>query len=198
MSLARQKTFEPDQILDRTIGIFLSRGYDETSIQDIVDVTKVLPGSLYNAFGSKKSIYLQALERFIQVSQFNVTLSNAETAPPRATIQKLFSDLVDGTDKPGAAGYCLVSKALMEFGDKDKEVAAWLQNLFARSEAQLERLVERGQELGEISKSRSARELSQFLASSIQGMQMMSRLERDEDKLRTIANLALTVLDDTN
>ena len=198
MSLARQKTFEPDQILDRTIGIFLSRGYDETSIQDIVDVTKVLPGSLYNAFGSKKSIYLQALERFIQVSQFNVTLSKAETAPPRATIEKLFSDLVHGTDKPGAAGYCLVSKALMEFGDKDEEVAAWLQNLFATSEMQLERLVERGQELGEISKSRPARELSQFLSSSIQGMQMMSRLERDEDKLRTIANLALTVLDDTN
>ena len=193
--MARHKGFVPDDVIDKSIDVFLAKGYEATSVKDIVETTNVHPGSLYNAFGSKKEIFKKALERFVQVSRFNVTLAEAETAPPRATIERLFHDLIDSTGQRGAVGKCLVTNAVMELGGVDDEVTAWLEALFQTSEKLLCRLIERGQAAGEIASPRPARELARFLAGTVQGMQMMSRLGSAREELRAVSRIALSVLD---
>ena len=149
--MARHREFEPTEVIDKSIDVFLSKGYDGAAIRDLIEVTNVKSGSLYNSFGSKKQMFKNALERFVEVSQFNITLADAETAPPRETIEKLFFDLIEVTDKRGAVGKCLISRATMEVGGVDKEITAWLQEVFEKSERLLCRLIERGQAAGEIS-----------------------------------------------
>ena len=83
----------------------------------------------------------------------------------------------------------------MEVGGVDKEITAWLQEVFEKSERLLCRLIERGQAAGEISSFRSPKELAQFLAITVQGMQVMARFERDNKKFRAIAETALAALD---
>ena len=193
--MARQREFEPTEVIDKSIDVFLSKGYEGAAIRDLIEVTNVKSGSLYNSFGSKKQMFKNALERFVEVSQFNITLADAETAPPRETIEKLFFDLIDVTDKRVAVGKCLISRATMEVGGVDKEITAWLQEVFEKSERLLCRLIERGQAAGEISSFRSPKELAQFLAITVQGMQVMARFERDNKKFRAIAETALAALD---
>jgi TetR/AcrR family transcriptional regulator, transcriptional repressor for nem operon len=196
--MARHKDFVPEDVIEKSIDVFLAKGYEATAIKDIVDATNVHPGSLYNEFGSKKEIYKQALEHFSKISKFNLNLANAEIAPPRATIEKLFFDLIDSTSERGSVGHCLISKAAMEIGGVDEEITAWLKVVFKKSESLLSRLIERGQAAGEITSSRPPQELAQFLASTVQGMQVMARFERDKKKFRAIAKIALATLDQTD
>ncbi len=196
--MARNKNFSSVEVIDKSIDVFLTKGYEATAIKDLVKATNVHPGSLYNVFGSKKKIYIEALERFINVSQFNITLADAEKSPPRATIEKLFYDLIEITDQHGAVGKCLISNAAMELGGVDDEITAWLKAVFKRSENLLCRLIERGQAAGEITSSRPPLQLAQFLAITVQGMQVMARFESDKNKLHAIAKTALATLDQTD
>ena len=71
--MARYREFERADVIDKSIDVFLSKGYGATAIKDIVNATNVHPGSLYNTFGNKKNIFKDALKRFVKVSQFNIT-----------------------------------------------------------------------------------------------------------------------------
>ena len=196
--MARYREFERADVIDKSIDVFLSKGYGATAIKDIVNATNVHPGSLYNTFGNKKNIFKDALKRFVKVSQFNITLAEAEVAPPRATIEKLFIDLIESTNKRGSVGRCLISRATMEVGGLDDEITNWLKTVFEESESLLCRLIERGQVAGEIKSSRPATELAQFIAITVQGMQVMARFERNTEKLHAIAETALATLDQTD
>jgi len=196
--MARHKEFVPEDVIEKSIDVFLTKGYEATAIKDIVDSTNVHPGSLYNAFGSKKELYKKALEHFTKISKFNLNLANAEVAPPRATIEKLFFDLIESTNERGSVGHCLISKAAMEVGGVDEEITILLKSVFEKSENLLCRLIERGQAAGEIPSPRPARQIAQFLASTVQGMQLVARFERDKKKLRAIAETALATLDQTD
>ena len=193
--MARKREFNSLDVIDSSIDVFLSKGFEAAGIKDIVEATNVHPGSLYNTFGNKKEIIKGALKRFSEVSQFNLTLADAEKAQPRAAIEKLFYDLIETSEKRGSVGKCLLSNAAMELGGVDKGVTALLNEVFSESEDLLCRLIERGQEAGEISSQRPARHLAQFLANTVQGMQLMARFDSDKEKLRAIASMALETLD---
>jgi TetR/AcrR family transcriptional regulator, transcriptional repressor for nem operon len=63
--MARPREFDAEEVLDRSMREFWARGYRETSVDDLVEVTGVRPGSLYNAFpGGKRRLFLEALARY--------------------------------------------------------------------------------------------------------------------------------------
>lgn len=62
--MARPKTFDHDQVLDRAVELFWRKGYEATSIQDLVEAMGIQRGSLYAAFGSKQDLFLAVLDRY--------------------------------------------------------------------------------------------------------------------------------------
>ena len=62
--MARTKEFDQEQALDAAMNLFWERGYEATSIQDLVEATGVQRQSLYDTFGSKHELFLQSLMRY--------------------------------------------------------------------------------------------------------------------------------------
>ena len=69
--MARNK--HPEQtvqlILDTATRLFLQKGYDETTLQDIIDATKLSKGAIYHHFASKEAILIAVVDR---MGDFNV------------------------------------------------------------------------------------------------------------------------------
>ena len=63
--MARHKEFDPDVALDRALELFWERGYEATSMADLVDHLGIGRASLYATFGSKHELYLKALDRYL-------------------------------------------------------------------------------------------------------------------------------------
>ena len=59
-----EKQFDPDTALDKAMQAFWAHGYDATSIQDLVDCMGINRGSMYATFGDKRSLFIQALNRY--------------------------------------------------------------------------------------------------------------------------------------
>jgi hypothetical protein len=54
-------------LLDKAVAVFWAKGYEATSMQDLVDAMGIQRGSLYATFGSKQQLFLQSLERYGKV-----------------------------------------------------------------------------------------------------------------------------------
>lgn len=60
--MGKRKTFDPDEVLLQVGQLFITNGYNGTSIGDIVEATGLLRGSLYATFGSKQGMFIAALK----------------------------------------------------------------------------------------------------------------------------------------
>src|ERR1700761_2243502 len=59
--MARPREFDRDVALDRAIGVFWANGFAATSTEDLTAAMGIGRQSLYNAFGDKRRLYLEAL-----------------------------------------------------------------------------------------------------------------------------------------
>ena len=62
--MARPVSFDREQVLERATAVFWERGFCETSMSQLVDATRLQPGSLYAAFRSKEGLFLEALDHY--------------------------------------------------------------------------------------------------------------------------------------
>lgn len=63
--MGRPRGFDEATVVASAAGLFLERGYEASSIDDLVAATGVHRGSLYKAFGSKRGLFLAALRRSV-------------------------------------------------------------------------------------------------------------------------------------
>jgi AcrR family transcriptional regulator len=59
--MGRPRSFDEDAAVARAAALFADRGYEGTSIDDLVQALGVHRGSLYSTFGSKRALYLRVL-----------------------------------------------------------------------------------------------------------------------------------------
>ncbi len=64
--VGRPREFDVEQVLDAAMKAFWANGYESTSLADLVSVTGLHKGSLYQAFGDKHSLFIQTLNRYLQ------------------------------------------------------------------------------------------------------------------------------------
>lgn len=64
--MARTKEFDPDAALRAALELFWRRGYEATSMSDLVEHLGVGRASIYATFGNKRELYLKALARYEQ------------------------------------------------------------------------------------------------------------------------------------
>jgi TetR/AcrR family transcriptional repressor of nem operon len=77
--MARPRQFEEIQVIEKLMKVFWDKGYEATSMQDLVDASGLLKGSLYGAFGDKRALYLAALRHYDRTRiQAGIDMLNAE------------------------------------------------------------------------------------------------------------------------
>jgi AcrR family transcriptional regulator len=63
----RPRAFDERVILRRVLDVFWDKGYDATSMSDLVKETGVNTPSLYATFGNKEQLYMRAVELYIEL-----------------------------------------------------------------------------------------------------------------------------------
>src|ERR1700740_3075304 len=62
--MARTKEFDPQQALETAMHTFWRLGYERTSLDVLMQETGIARQSLYDTFGDKRALYLQALAQY--------------------------------------------------------------------------------------------------------------------------------------
>src|ERR1700745_2944287 len=120
--MAGVKQFDRNEALDRAMAAFWGRGYQGTSIDDLVQATRIGRGSLYGTFGDKRQLFLAALDRYwntIAMEMF-AELSKPDT---RHAMEGMFEALIRRASKPRFPRGCLFTNTSLECPTCGDEIA---------------------------------------------------------------------------
>lgn len=191
--MARPREFDRDFVLDRAIEVFWTRGYDRTSVQDLVETMGIQRGSLYGAFGGKQQLFLEALDRYEARFYERMVEILSETLPARERIARIFRDVVlDCACESGSRG-CFITNTAVALSEGDEETASRVRQNLSRVEDAFEGALARADE---ISGRHQPRALARFLTNGLQGLRVLSRCCVDVDMLQDVVDVTLSVLDE--
>lgn len=193
--MARPRTFEEDTVLDAAMNTFWQKGFEATSIQDLVRETGLNRASMYASFGDKKALFLRVLDHYSQKVTSLRTAKLRDVEDGRAAIIETFRDVMHFGSRDGRNKGCLMVNSGMELAPHDSETAAIAQSSFRRLEDLFAAALKRARDQGNLPQTKDIRALARFLAGSLNGLQLMARRGADEDTLRDYVDVTLTVLD---
>ncbi|MFO0624810.1 MAG: TetR family transcriptional regulator [Polyangiales bacterium] len=186
--MARPREFEEDDVLERALALFWSRGYDATSVQDLVDATGLSRASLYGAFGDKDALFRRVLDRYIHRASPLGALDPARPAPE--ALRALLRAWVEGAcDDRGPRGCFLLVSATS--GADTAQAREILAASVADTERRLTAYLRERQAAGELPARRDPRDLARLLVVTQQGIASMARVGLDRALLRAAAKEAL-------
>ena len=193
--MPRKKEFDVDTVLDRAMEAFWTRGYEATSLNDLLDCMQIQRASLYNAFGDKHTLFLETLRRYDVVLRRAEVARRMQMPSPRHAILSLFQDAVTATVKHGARNGCFLINTALELSPHDKEVAEIVRVAFTHMEQKFFRkMIEKGRAVGEIAKSVVPAPTARALLSLLIGLVVLSRSRPEKLLLESIAKQAETLL----
>jgi TetR/AcrR family transcriptional repressor of nem operon len=188
--VARTKEFDEDVALRAAMDLFWRKGFEATSMQDLVDHLGIGRGSIYATFGSKHELYLLALDRYGELSGDRALelLSGPGPALPavRAYIEGFLSDAL--ADRKG----CLVTNTAVEC-PRDQPMARRVESNWDGLETAIAGTLMRARAQGELAEDRDPRALARFLVTFVQGLKVLAKVP-DERRMRDAVDQALTLL----
>ena len=189
--MARLREYDRDEVLEKAMRVFWSKGYECTSMQDLVAAMGINRGSLYAEFGDKERLHLAALERFYDneiAPQFAI-LDRPDSLA--ANLRELFTSVAE-SERSGLG--CMMSHAAVELCPDEAEVGSVVGAGLRRAEATMHRALIRARDAGELSADRDLRALARYLVSSVNGLRVMSRAIDDPKTMRDIVETTLSIV----
>ena len=188
--MARPKEFEREDALADAIKVFSDRGFAGASTDAVLEAMRISRQSMYDTFGGKRQLYLEALGRY-NAQSVSAIVRSIESAPtPLAGVEAALLDFAARPSADAALG-CLGVGSVCEFGVADAEVRKINEASGARLEKAFERALVAAQRAGEIAADLSPRATAQYLLAMLSGMKVAARGGASRAALKDMARLAL-------
>lgn len=191
----RSKDFDEEEILKKAIYIFWEKGYNATSIHDLIAGMGIGRSSIYHAFGDKHNLFVKALERY-QAEGTAKILAIIDHAPSlKIALETLLNGVVtDALDQTCPKG-CFKINAEVEVAAQDEVVCKLVYNDDLLIEAALHAAFKRAQQNGEIKASKDPLALARFFCNTIAGMRVYAKFRTERQFFEDICKTAMLVIE---
>lgn len=193
--MGRHKEFDRDQALQKAMEVFWARGYEAASIETLVEQMGINRQSLYDTFGDKHALYLQALDRYREVESRRLFELLERSSSVKTALRQLFAGVIEqslgGRERRG----CFMANAMSELAGRCKETAARTGSNMAAIEEAFYRALVRGTKDGELKRVHQPRAVARFLFCNLQGVLLTAKAAPDRETLEDVVKITLSVVD---
>jgi TetR/AcrR family transcriptional repressor of nem operon len=194
--VARIKEFDPEAALQSALELFWRRGYEATSMSDLVEHLGIGRASLYATFGSKHELYMKALDRYEQGGLPRIVRELSQPGPAlpavRAVVRRYAAEAAD--EELRRCG-CLITNTAAELAPHDPAAARSVERNWDQLETVLHSALVRAQVQGELPADRDPLALARTLLVLMQGLRVVGKASADPARVRDAAEQALALLD---
>jgi len=189
-----EKSFDSDEILDRAAKVFWAKGYEGASMAELIEATGINKGSVYNAFGTKKNLFTQALLKYDRDQRRAALIELTAMNAPVAAIQALFEGLVAQSLADTERKGCFLVNTALDLPNHDQDTEETVKAALSEFEQFFERQIELGHKTGAIPESVDPKLTAKVLLSLVVGLRVLARGVYDEDSLKALSDQALTLI----
>jgi TetR/AcrR family transcriptional regulator, transcriptional repressor for nem operon len=186
------KQFDRADVLDRARALFWRRGYEATSMRDLIVATGINRGSIYATFGDKKGLFLAVLDHYGEriATPLMEQLSDPD---PRRAIERMFESIIRRTSDPRFPRGCLNTNTSLECPGSGDEIARKIAEGLGKQESVIYRVLRRAQTQGSLPSHLDARAVARFFMAVAQGLNVVNKAVADPGVLQDIAKVAMSV-----
>src|SRR5258708_37582085 len=177
--MARQKEFNRDEVLHKAMEVFWTRGYERASIQDLVEHMGINRQSIYDTFGDKHTLFLQALDRYREIQSRKVFAVLERPGSMKKNLGQLFEEAVARSLSAEGRRGCFVGNSMSELAGRCEETAARTCNSVASAEKIFQKALQRGKEQGELRRGNDNRAVGRFLSLALPGFLLRGEATRE-------------------
>ncbi|MFI0774524.1 TetR/AcrR family transcriptional regulator [Streptomyces sp. NPDC021212] len=194
--MARTKEFDPEAALQSALELFWRRGYEATSMADLVEHLGIGRASIYATFGNKRELYLKAMDRYAETRDPNLLVELSQPGPALPAVRAMVRRFAEEAASPEKRLMgCLVTNTAAELAPHDPAVARRVEVSWDHVETPLHSALIRAQAQGELPEDRDPRALARMLLVLLQGLRVVGKASDDPARVRDAAEQALTLLD---
>lgn len=190
-----QKQFDANEVLDKAMQAFWERGYEATSMQDLVDRTGVNRGSLYATYGDKHDLFVAALRMYDDRMRRGMLADLEARCEPREAVRRVFAAFTRNVSECGGNHGCFLTNTALELAQHDAEVGRIVATAQAEMEAFFARAIKKGKARGDIPARVKPGECARGLLASLLGLVVLTRSRPDKALLKSIVDDAMRRLD---
>ena len=191
--MARPKAFDRDEVLEAAKAVFWAKGYEAASTDDLLRAMGISRQSLYDTYGGKRALYLEAMARYQADSVATRIATLRGPASPLAGLSDFLTSVAAETPELRALG-CMGVNAICEFGQADPDLTATSTAGAGRLQAALEGVLREAQARGEVDPDLDAGAAGRFLQATLIGLKVHAKGGASPEALREIADFAVQSL----
>lgn len=193
--MSRSEVFNREEVLEKVRDLFWDKGFNGTSMSDLVEVTGLNRSSIYNSFGNKMALYKTVLIQYQDETQdiFQDALKRANN--PKEAVHFIFENYINEILRDLDRKGCFSLNSRAELARSNESIKDYLVKMQNNQLDFFEGLLQEGQDAHFINRDQSAAHYAQYLLNAIQGLKMTGMFLRDRNKLENIIYNTLKILE---
>ncbi len=190
----RPRSFNKDDALKKAMYVFWEKGYEGTTMADLIESIGMKAPSIYAAFGNKDAIFKEVVKSYLPIvvnGHLKVLNSYPEIYDAVEATLTACVNLYTGKDNPPS---CLIMTAAINTAPEHEEHIGALRSLREIYKTAWEKRFEQAKLDRQLADDVNPSELAEYFTTLIQGMTIKAKDGASKDSLTKTANLALKVL----
>jgi TetR/AcrR family transcriptional repressor of nem operon len=155
----------------------------------------ISPPSLYNAYGDKHALFVQALERYLDHSTRTRIKRLEESLSPKQAVRGFIEEIIERSVNDRERRGCFLINSALEVAPHDQQLGALIAERLAEVEAFFHRSIKAAQVEGAVPRNRAAKDLARLLLGVVLGIRVLARSKPERALLEGVARPALALLD---
>jgi TetR/AcrR family transcriptional regulator, transcriptional repressor for nem operon len=193
--MVRPRTFNEDDVVAAGRDVFWSKGYAATSIDDLTEATGLGRGSLYGAFGDKRTMFMLGLNEYCSGVTEGFRADLRDSAPPAydrlvAHLRNRRESVAADTKRRG----CLMAKSAAELAAADADVSKLVKQTLDGWLGELTATIAAAQDDGDLAPEANPRDLASLLLTVIRGIEALRTAGTTPSTIRAAVEQAIALL----
>ena len=194
--MVRPREFDEDEVVQHAMDVFWRQGFQGTSIQDLVNATGLLPGSLYGAFGDKHGLFIKALDAYGELTLKRLRSQFRESGDPVEALRQFIREAgIDCQSQVFGDRGCLMGNTCTELAAHDEVARSRVEQFMVSLRDTMADALRRGQDLGTFDTGRDPNAVAAFIQCSLQGMAVLAKSRPGPAAIHGVVSELLRALD---
>ena len=188
------KQFDRDAVLEEATKVFWHHGYEAAGMSLLLERMGIGRQSLYDTFGDKRGLYLEALDHYFRSRIAPVAALLRQPGRPLDNLFRAFEGLEQMVFSDGHVGDgCMFGNGLAEMSG-DPEVASKLRRFLDSMEELFRETLEKAREAGELETPLSPTDLARLLVNTFHGLALLSKIDRNPGRAHGVMRAVRSLL----
>ncbi len=189
-----EKQYDRIEVLEKATHVFWTRGYEATSISDLVEATRLNRGSLYTAFNGKRGLFIECLTHYDRRHRSEFLEKVSRERNSRDAILAVFEAAAHPAIQEGLPAGCLLVNSALEVSPHDPAIRTIINNSLSMVEAFFKNKICVAQAEGCVSDAIDPEAGAKLLLGLFLGLRVLTRSEMDQTAVSAMINHARIVL----